>query len=290
MTALPNRRSPAHNLQGSLFMVAAMALFAVEDALLKHVAGALPVGQVLCLFGLFGVTVYSALALRAGEPPVTRAMLGRVMVLRSVAEVTGRLFFMLALALTPVSTTSAILQAAPLIVIAGAALLFGERVGARRWIAVGIGLVGVLVILRPGTGFGWLSLLAVVATCGFAGRDLATRAAPLALSHRQLGVSGFLMLVVAGLIALPFGPAPVLPSAEAALVLAAAGSAGVAAYTALTTAMRTGEVAAVTPFRYTRLVFAMVAGVAVFHERPDLWTLAGSVIVVGAGLVALRSR
>jgi drug/metabolite transporter (DMT)-like permease len=290
MTAEPNRRDAAHNLRGSLFMVAAMAAFAVEDALLKLAAVTVPVGQVLVLFGLFGVVVYGLMCLRAGEAPVTRALLGRVMILRSLAEVTGRLFFMLALALTPVSTTSAILQAAPLIVIAGAAILFGERVGTRRWIAVGIGLVGVLVILRPGAGFGWLSLLAVVATCGFAGRDLATRAAPLTLSHRQLGVSGFLMLIVAGGIALPFGAAPVWPALPAALGLVGAGIAGVGAYTALTMAMRTGEVAAVTPFRYTRLVFAMIAGVAVFHERPDLWTLVGSVIVVGAGLVALRSR
>ncbi len=66
---------------------------------------------------------------------------------------------------------------------------------------------------------------------------------------------------------------------------------GVVAYTALTIAMRTGEVGAVTPFRYTRLVFAMIAGIAVFGERPDIWTLAGAGLIILAGVAALtRSR
>ena len=92
---------------------------------------------------------------------------------------------MLAIALTPLSTASAILQATPLVVIAGAALVFHERVGAARWIAVAVGFVGVLLILRPGAeGFGMLSIFAVIATLGFAGRDLATRAAPMSMSHR----------------------------------------------------------------------------------------------------------
>lgn len=92
------------------------------------------------------------------------------------------------------------------------------------------------------------------------------------------------MLIVAGLIALPFGPAPRLPDASAWLALVA----GIGAYTALTIAMRTGEVGAVTPFRYTRLVFAMIAGVMVFGERPDLWTVIGSTLIILAGITALR--
>ncbi len=277
------------DLRGSLFMTAAMAAFAVEDALLKTASASLPPGEVLMIFGSLGLVLFMALTVRAGEALLPPALWSRTMAFRSVAEVTGRLFFMLALALTPVSTTSAVLQAAPLIVIAGAALLFGERVGWRRWLAVAAGLVGVLMILRPGAeGFGPTALLAVIATLGFAGRDLATRAAPPALSWRQLGVAGFAMLIVAGLVALPFGAAPLLPAALPVGLIALAAVAGVAAYSALTLAMRSGQVAAVTPFRYTRLVFAMIAGVAVFGERPDGWTIAGSVVVVLAGIAALR--
>lgn len=286
---LPSRLGAAWNRRGAAFMCLAMAGFAVEDALLKLAAGSLPVGQVLMTFGVFGVIAFSAWAMGAGEPPLSRAMLRPAMMLRSLSEIVGRLFFMLAIALTPLSTASAILQATPLVVMVGAVLIFSERIGPRRWLAVAVGFAGVLMILRPGTeGFGPLSLLAVLGMLGFAGRDLATRAAPPALSFRQLGVLGFAMLILAGLIALPFGPAPVRPDTAGWLGLAAASVAGIGAYTALTIAMRTGEVGAVTPFRYTRLVFAMIAGVTVFGERPDLWTVTGSTLIILAGITALR--
>ena len=287
-----SRRDAVWNLRGALFMVLAMACFTVEDSFLKAAAQTLPVGEVLISFGIIGVLAFSVMAILAGERPFSVAMLSKVMLTRSAFEIVGRLFFMLAIALTPLSTASAILQATPLVVIAGAALVFHERVGAARWIAVAVGFVGVLLILRPGAeGFGMLSIFAVIATLGFAGRDLATRAAPMSMSHRQLGVLGFLMLIVSGLIALPFGPAPVWPGQAAAASVIAGSLSGVVAYTALTIAMRTGEVGAVTPFRYTRLVFAMIAGIAVFGERTDIWTLAGAGLIILAGVAALtRSR
>ena len=283
------RLGPAYNLRGAVFMVLSMAGFAVEDSLLKIAAASLPPGQVLITFGILGTATFAALSLMAGEPLLTRAMRGRAMVLRSLSEVTGRLFYMLAIALTPLSTASAILQATPLVVMVGAALLFGERIGPRRWLAVGFGFGGVLLILRPGTeGFGPLSLLAIMAMLGFAGRDLATRAAPVSLSFRQLGVVGFSMLILAGLIVLPFGGPMAAPDGTTWLALLAAAAMGVCAYTFLTVAMRTGQVGAVTPFRYTRLIFAMVAGIALFGESPDRWTIIGSVVIILAGIAALR--
>lgn len=288
MTTSYGRGGSAWNLQGAMFMILAMGCFALEDALLKQAATSLPIGQVLLSFGILGFLTFSALAIRAGEKPLSSSLLSPVMLSRSAFEVTGRLFFMLAIALTPLSTASAILQAAPLVVIAGAGMFFGEKVSLRRWVSVLVGFVGVVMILRPGAeGFSLLSLLAVIATLGFAGRDLATRAAPHSMSHRQLGVVGFLMLIIAGTIALPFGSWPELPGTKAATCLFAAAIAGVIAYTALTIAMRTGEIAAVTPFRYTRLVFAMIAGILLFGERPDLWTILGSGIVIVSGLSAL---
>lgn len=288
MSSRQTRLDASWNVRGAMFMVLAMASFAVEDALLKNAASSIPVGQVLLSFGLIGLCAFAGLAVAAGERPFIGAMLSRVMIVRSLFEIVGRLFFMLAIALTPLSTASAILQATPLVVIAGAALVFGEKVGILRWLAVVLGFAGVLIILRPGVeGFGTLSLLAVIATLGFAGRDLATRAAPVSMSHRQLGVLGFMMVVVSGIVVLAFSGPLVWPDLWPALSLVSGSLSGVVAYASLTTAMRTGQVSAVTPFRYTRLVFAMIAGIVVFHERPDFWTVIGSVIVVGAGIAAL---
>jgi drug/metabolite transporter (DMT)-like permease len=283
-------RGAEGNLKGAALMTGAMAGFAVEDMLLKVAAAALPRGEVITLFGLGGLAVFATLALWKGQPLVTPAMFAPTMLVRSGFEVMGRLFYALAILLTPLSTASAILQSAPLLVVAGAALVFGERVGLRRWLAVLVGFAGVLLIIRPGTaGFDALALLAVLGTIGFAGRDLATRAAPPQLTNLQLGVTGFAMLTVAGLILLVWQGTVTPPDARAAGLVAAATAVGVVAYMLLTAAMRTGEIGAVTPFRYTRLIFAMLLGILVFGERPDGWTLAGSAIVVAAGLVILLS-
>lgn len=278
------------NQRGSLYMTASMAGFALEDAAIKAGARDVPVGQILIFMGLAGIAVFSALARRAGRVPLPRAALSRTMAVRSAFELAGRLFYALALALIPLSLVSAILQATPLVVVLGAAVLFGERVGALRWAMIGLGFVGVLVILRPGVaGFDALTLLALAGMLGFAGRDLATRAAPPALSNEQLGVAGFAVLALAGAIILAFTGGPVWPDPRQAALITAAAGFGIFGYAMLTRAMRSGDVSAVTPFRYTRLVFAMIIGATAFAERPDAATLLGAAIIVACGLAILLS-
>lgn len=279
------------NLRGSLLMIAAMAGFAVEDMFLKAAARHMPVGEVITLFGIGGTLAFILLTLRRDEEIFPAALLSRPLLIRSGFEITGRLFYSLAIALTPLSVASAILQATPLVVVAGAAILFGETVGWRRWAAIVASFAGVLIIIRPGlAGFDALSILTVIGLIGFAGRDLATRAAPPALSNVQLGVVGFAMLTIAGAIILVVNADYHPPNSMGLLFTLCATVFGVCAYTALTAAMRTGEVSAVTPFRYTRLLFALVLGVAVFGERPDQWTLIGSAIVVASGIYTLTRR
>ena len=279
------------NLRGSLFMVAAMAGFAAEDMFLKAASRSIPLGEVLTLMGLAGSLVFAMTARAAGEAALPRALLSRTMALRSGFEIVGRLFYALAVVLTPISVASAILQATPLVVVLGAALLFGEKVGLWRWLLILAGFVGVLIIVRPGVeGFSALSLLALVAMVGFAGRDLATRAAPPALSNAQLGVAGFLVLTLSGLILLAVSGGARLPDTATLAQLSGGAIFGILAYAALTQAMRLGQVAVVTPFRYTRLLFALGIGVAVFGERPDTATLAGSALIVACGVVLLTRR
>lgn len=279
------------NLRGSIYMTASMAGFAVEDAFLKAASQHIPVGEAILLMGLIGIVVFSALALRAGDAPIPAAIFSRTMAIRSGFEITGRLFYALAIALTQISVASAILQATPLVVVLGAALIFSEKVGLKRWLLILMGFAGVLIILRPGLeGFSALSLLALIAMAGFAGRDLATRAAPPALSNAQLGVTGFIMLALSGVIITAYTGKAVLPSPLALGLLAGAATFGISAYAALTTAMRCGEVGVVTPFRYTRLLFAMILGVAVFHERPDTMTLIGAAIIVVCGVIILTQN
>ena len=279
------------NLRGATWMVASMAGFAVEDAFLKSAAKAMPLGQALILMGLAGMLVFGLWAHRMQEPVLPRALLSRTMAIRSAFEICGRLFYALAIALTPISVASAILQATPLVVVPAAALIFGERVSWQRWAVIAVGFVGVLIILRPGlAGFDALSLLAVVGLIGFAGRDLATRAAPPALSNAQLGVAGFAMLALSGAIILTVTGGVTLPPPLILAKVAGASVFGIFGYGALTQAMRTGDVSAVTPFRYSRLLFAMILGVLAFGEHPDAATLTGSAIIVACGLFILTQQ
>jgi drug/metabolite transporter (DMT)-like permease len=276
------------NQRGSLLMIAAMAGFAVEDMFLKSAAGQLPVGQILMIFGSAGMICFILLAKSQGAQLITPALLSRAIILRAMSEVAGRLFYTLALALTPLSSASAILQATPLVVVAGAALIFKERVGWRRWSAIVVGFIGVLIILRPGLdGFTPLSILAVLGMLGFAGRDLGSRAAPKTISNLTLGVYGFAMMVPTGAALLAWTGGAVWPSAATGTALAAATLFGVAGYYALTAAMRVGEVSLVTPYRYSRLLFALILGALVFGERPDAATLIGSAIIVASGIYTL---
>ena len=273
-------------------MVLAMAAFSIEDMLIKAAANIVPVGLILALFGLGGMMIFILLTWKKDEVVIHPAILSRPILVRAGCEVIGRLTFVLAITLTSLSSASAILQATPLLAIIGAAFFFGEEVGLKRWIAVVIGFIGVLMIIRPGLeGFESASLFAVIATLGFAGRDLATRGAPKVLSNMQLGVYGFFVLIPTGIAMMLYSDEPMQIDFLSSIQITGAIIFGVIAYNALTIAMRTGDVSVVSPFRYTRLLFALILGVFVFGENPDLMTLLGSLlIVVSGGYTLIQSR
>ncbi|WP_170333138.1 DMT family transporter [Ruegeria arenilitoris] len=280
---------PRSNLIGSAWMTAGMALFALEDALLKGASAALPIWQILVLFGAGGTVIFAAVAMLRGTNLFHRDVLSRPMKVRVLFEILGRLFYVLAITLTPLSAATVILQATPLVVVAGAALFFGEAVGWRRWSAILIGLIGVVIIIQPtGDSFSALSILAVLGMLGFAGRDLASRAAPATLGTEVLGFYGFLCIVVAGLAYQFWEGAPMAPlDLHTSLHVVGAILMGTAAYSALMKAMRTGEVSAVTPFRYSRLLFGVGLGVVMFGEQLDQTMWIGSALIVASGLYIL---
>lgn len=277
------------NLRGSLLMVAAMTGFALEDVLIKLMAGALPMGQVVALLGCGGALNFGVLAIARGRPLLSPALLSFPVMLRNLAEAVAAVSFVAAIVLTSLSSASAILQTTPLAITLGAALFLGEPVGWRRWTAIAVGFAGVLLIVQPGlAGFTPASLLAVVAVAGVALRDLASRAVPADVTTIQLSAWGFAVLIPAGLLMmLAMGEAPVMPGALDLARLAGAFVVGGIGYYALVRATRTGEVSVVVPFRYSRLVFAMILGALVFGERPDALMLAGAALVVGAGLYTI---
>lgn len=276
------------NLRGMGLMVLAMFVFAIADAWIKLVSAELPTGEILMLMGLGGTAIFIAISLHRGEPIFTKAILHRSILLRGLGEMVGTVGMITALALIPFSTTAAITQAIPLVITMGAALFLGETVGWPRWSAIGAGFIGVLLIIRPGMqGFDPNSVFAIIAVLGLSMRDLATRTAPRSISTPVLSAYAFFVLIPMGLGLLTFSGGAVVPDLKHSAYLA--GIVGMAAigYLAITAAMRMGDVGAITPLRYTRIVFAMAIGVLVFGERLDFWTMVGTGIVIGSGLFTI---
>ncbi|MBY5932780.1 DMT family transporter [Tateyamaria omphalii] len=277
------------NLRGAAIMVLAMLGFALEDAVIKFLAGALPVGQVIGFLGIGGTLVFAVIARAKGQSLWDRAFLSPAIMIRNLAEVVGLIGFVTALSLIPLSTASAILQAAPLLVTLGAAVFLGEDVGWRRWAAIFVGFFGVMLIIKPGTAaFDWKLLFAVVGVLGLAARDLATRRVPPSVSSVQLSFLAFLVAIPGALLLLYLGSDRIVATTQAQLgLLIASVGIGCLAYFGITVAMRVGEISFVTPFRYSRMVFALILGMLIFGERPDALTLLGAAIIILSGLYTL---
>ena len=270
-------------------MITSMAFFAVEDSLIKFVTSTIPIVQILIMFGLGGALIFLLVAHFKNEKIMLRDMLLLPMYVRALFEIIGRLFYVLAISLIPLSTATVIIQATPIVVVAGAAIIFGEKVGWRRWTAILLGLFGVIVIIQPtAESFSFLSILALIGMIGFAGRDLASRAAPENLSVFILGLHGFIALAFSGLIYTIWDDANfVMIDIDTIGFMVGAVVFGVAAYSCLMKAMRTGEVSAVTPFRYTRLIFGVSLGVFFFNESLNYSTVLGTILIVISGLFIL---
>ena len=276
-------------MRGAILMVIAMAGFALEDSLIKIMASDLPSGQILMMIGAGGALVFTVWAIATGQRPFAWSMLRGASGVRAVCEGMAALGFVSALALVPISLVTTIIQASPLIVTMGAALFFKESVGWRRWLAIFIGLIGVLIVLRPfGAGFEPLALLAVFGVTAMSARDLATRQITQSISTVQLSVIGFLATIPAGALGMIIaGSAPVMPSPGLIGLAVLAVGAGVPSLYCIIAAMRIGDISFVTPFRYSRIVFGLLAGVIIFDETLDGYTLLGAAIIVTSGVYTL---
>ena len=151
------------NLRGIIFMLIAMAGFAIEDGLIKTLTKDIPVSEILILLGLGGMIIFASLAVLKGEALLSTQMRSQPFIFRFIADTLSPLFFLPALALIPLATASSILQTIPILVTMGAAIFLGQKVGWRRWSAIAAGFCGVLLIIRPGMAeFQTASILAIL--------------------------------------------------------------------------------------------------------------------------------
>lgn len=273
------------NLAGALLMVASMAAFTINDSFVKLTGGEVPLFQLIFLRGILASLLIYGLARSLGRLHFRFSGRDwRLITLRGASEVAATYFFLSALFHMPIGNITAILQALPLTVTLGSALVFGEPVGWQRMAAIGIGFFGVMLIVRPGAeGFSIWSVYALLSVLCVTVRDLSTRRIGATVPSLAVSLVSSLMVMGAAGCASAFQPWDAISSQNAGLIVAAACFI-LGGYFFSVQAMRTGEVSFVAPFRYTGLLWAMLAGLIVFGEWPDGLTLAGAGIVVATGL------
>ena len=268
-------------------MAVAMAGFTMNDAITKSVSSEMNFGEIMLVRGVFAVTLIATLAWHQGALRPLRTLMMKPVALRVVGEVGGTISFMAAIVHLPLANTAAIFQALPLAITFGAALIFGEPVGWRRWLAITAGFAGVLIVVRPGIeGFNQFSLLALTSVVFCAVRDLATKQIPKEIPSLFITMVTTVTIATTGaVILMPLGGwTP--PSSRALGLLAFAAVLLLTGYQCIIMALRSGDISAVAPFRYSALLWAMSLGYLVFGDVPDGMMVMGASIIVLSGLYA----
>ena len=273
--------------RGIVLIVAAMMVFASHDAAIKHMAQTYPIVQIMWIrYMLFAVF---ALAIARRKQPIRESFRSKktaMQIGRALMLVLDTGFFVLAVKLLPLADAHALIAAFPLIVTALAGFVLGEQVGLRRWTAVLVGFVGVLVILRPGlTALQPGAFAALGAAFFFAVYHVMTRnLARYDSSETSLLYVAFVGLAVTSVIGPFFW---VAPTGDAWLFLLGIGVAGTLGHFLLIRALEAAPVSTLQPFNYVLLVWATVVGFAVFGQLPDFWTFVGTGLIVASGLYTI---
>lgn len=280
------------NRRGIMQMLAAMGLFSVNDVLVKLASELYGPGQVMFVRGVFALAFGIVLAMALGQLRHFRRVLAPLVMLRALMEAVTALTFIVAVAHMPIALITAILQATPLLLALLTAVLGIEPMGWRRWAAVGVGFFGVLVIVRPGLdGIDQYALLALTSATMVALRDILTRRIGPEVPDSGIMMVSTLSVTVAGAIVLATAPQSTgwtgLQWRET-LYLLVASLVVTLGNLAIVSAFRGTLLSVVSPFRYSSVVFAVFAGLVIWHEPPDGATIAGVSIVIAAGVYTIH--
>lgn len=275
------------NLRGIVAISVSNLLFVLSDTLLKLMSAGMPTGEIVFLRGVAVMVIVAVLLIATGQVGALRRAANPLVWLRTAGEITVTLSFIYALFHMPLGNVTVMMQAAPLALTAAAAVFLREPVGWRRWAAILTGLLGVVVVARPGLeGFSAWSLLLIIAVAGVCVRDLTTRLiadTPRLVMIALTGLSSTAAGLVIGLFE-DWVPLDLVATAQ----ISGACLALVGAYYAMIMSMHSGEVAVVATFRYTVIPYAIILGYLLWGDVPDLPMILGTLIILAAGLYVLH--
>lgn len=270
-------------------MIIAMGCLTLTDLLIKVASQTLPIGQVMISYGVGSLIVFWALLRIKGESIRLAPLTNPTVIFRNIGDLIALNGMFLALVYVPLSTIGAVIQTVPILVTAAAALFLGERVGMRRASAIFVGFLGALLIIQPGAAsFDITAILVLIAAIGMALRDIATKLVRENLSTLLLTFySCFLFIISGGVLLIIDGGAsvPVVGNSVTISAMIVTGSLG---FFFMTEAVRLGEMSVVSPFRYTRLLFSMAAGILILGEQVNASMIIGSALTILSGLYIWR--
>lgn len=272
--------------RGVAFMCAAALAFTVVDALVKWLSTRYPTTELVFFRGLFAFIPILTLVARSGGVSAVYTHRPAAHMLRSTFAVVAMLASFFAFSHMPLADVIAIGFSAPLFVTGLSVLLLGEKVGIRRWSAVLVGFIGVLIMVRPGSAIGWPAWAALVAAMCIAGSAIVIRT--MSDTERSVTIVFYntLTIMSVGALMLPFAwvsPAPIHWSALIAL-----GVSGGIGQLCLTESYRSAPVSVVVPFNYSAILWATLFGFAIWGDVPDIPLIAGAVLVIGSVLYLLH--
>jgi len=280
----------AANRRGVLAMAAGMASFVANDTLVKYVSQSLPSSPLIFLRGLFAIGLLLVVVHAMGATrQVPRLLDGRVL-LRALFDAVATLCYLIALFQLPLANATAINMATPLFITLFAIVVFHEKVGPARWLAIAAGFTGVLLVVQPsGAAFNAYALLCLAGTLLQAARDLVTRTIHGGIPSIVVTLSTAIgVTVLSGGWSLAQDWKPASWGQLGLLAVASVFLSG--GYYLVTIAMRSGEMSVIAPFRYAGMLFAVVLGYAVWGDVPNALAWGGIALLVGAGVAMLHAR
>ncbi len=287
-----NRFAPADSTQdnspqGIAWLLAGMALLTVMDAIAKWLSATYPINEIVFFRSFFAFLPITLIVMLTGGRATLPTQRPGLHLLRGVLGLFTVSVFFTAISLMPLADATAVAFASPLFITALSVVLLGEHVGIRRWTAVLIGLIGVAIIIRPGTGvFQPASLLVLIAALSYAFIGILTRRLSQTESTAAILVYTALVQTVLSGLSLPFSW--VTPQFEHWPMLVGMGILGGVGQMCIVQAFRSAPASVIAPFEYSTIIWAIALGFLLWQELPDLWTVVGTVILIATGIYILH--
>jgi drug/metabolite transporter (DMT)-like permease len=278
----------SNNQRGILAIVACMAAYTVNDVLVKQILLHYPAGETIFLRGCMSTVLLCAAMLAMGHARTLRTPVSAALAWRSVCDGLSTAGFIAALAHMQLANVAAVLQIAPLLITALSVVLFGERVGWRRWSAVGLGFAGALLVIKPvPSAFDIWAVVGAASALAAALREILTRRIGLRSPAIVVGLWGAVGITLLGLPFIAVEDWRMFERGDLLQLLVASVFVGVAIYL-LAVAFRDVDLSVIAPFRYSYLLTSAAGGFLVFAEVPDQLTVLGALMIVGSGIYALH--